>query len=143
MPQSSPSFEVETITAAALLALAIVFIPLCWGASYCFNFCVNRNLIPDDITSSRVYVSGVLIKLLLIVHYMNISIFLLSVSTWTQLQNWYRLLLPEKANNLILLISYLCLLSIWKHGWGDINKVVDSFVEKPPGPSAIASQTHA
>jgi hypothetical protein len=43
--------------------------------------------------------------------------------------SWYRLLLPEKTNNVILLLSYLGLIAIWKHAWNDMKRAGGFFLK--------------
>ena len=81
----------------------------------------------DKHTLARLGAASVLVRVVLVAHALNIAAFLFVKSSWQALANWQGRLLPDRANAVLMLLSYYLIIAICKVTWKDMESRFRSF----------------
>jgi hypothetical protein len=121
------SLSPDSVDAIVLSALALVLAGSTWAACTLLSWCLTSTDAKDRQTQVRVGSALVLAKVVLVCHALNIATFLFVKSSWQALATWHIRLLPDRANTLVMLMSYYLMIAICKITWGDLRTRVREF----------------
>lgn len=135
------NFESIDAVVLAALALFLIFMAYVWHLLLTWRADVIAGT--GDTSFVRVESAAVIMKIIVLLHLMNVGMFLFVNSGWQALASWNNRLLPERANAVIMLLSYYIVIAICKLTWKDIRQQIHNFVHRtpPPPPNATAAQT--